>query len=64
MFHGPGDLRVEEVPRPEAGPGEVLVQIEVARTDGTDATNASCGSAIRTSAIALRAGTGSLPSPA
>ena len=35
-FHGPGDLRVEEVPRPEAGPGDVLVQIEVALTDGTD----------------------------
>jgi L-iditol 2-dehydrogenase len=35
-FHGPGDLRVEEVPRPEPGPGDVLVQIEVALTDGTD----------------------------
>ena len=35
-FHGPGDLRVEEVPRPEPGPGEVLVQVEVALTDGTD----------------------------
>jgi L-iditol 2-dehydrogenase len=37
MFHGPGDLRVEEVPRPDPGPGDVLVQIEVALTDGTDA---------------------------
>ena len=37
MFHGPGDLRVEEVPRPEPGPGDVLVQVEVALTDGTDA---------------------------
>jgi L-iditol 2-dehydrogenase len=36
LLYGPGDLRVEEVPRPEAGPGEVLVQIEVALTDGTD----------------------------
>jgi L-iditol 2-dehydrogenase len=36
-FHGPGNLRVEEVPRPEPGPGDVLVQIEVALTDGTDA---------------------------
>jgi L-iditol 2-dehydrogenase len=35
-FHGPGDLRIEEVPRPEPGPGEVLVQVEVALTDGTD----------------------------
>jgi len=37
MFHGSRDLRLEEVPRPEPGPGDVLVQIEVALTDGTDA---------------------------
>ncbi|MGH2781459.1 MAG: zinc-dependent alcohol dehydrogenase, partial [Thermoleophilaceae bacterium] len=37
IYHGPGDLRVEEVPRPEPGPGDVLVQVEVALTDGTDA---------------------------
>jgi L-iditol 2-dehydrogenase len=37
MYHGPGDLRVEEVPRPEPGEGDVLVQVEVALTDGTDA---------------------------
>ena len=36
LFHGPGDLRVEDVPRPEPGPGDVLVQVEVALTDGTD----------------------------
>jgi L-iditol 2-dehydrogenase len=35
-LYAPGDLRIEEVPKPEAGPGEVLVQIEVALTDGTD----------------------------
>jgi len=35
-FHGPGDLRVEDVPKPEPGPGDVLVQVEVALTDGTD----------------------------
>jgi L-iditol 2-dehydrogenase len=35
-LYAPGDLRVEEVPRPEAGPGEVLVQVELALTDGTD----------------------------
>jgi L-iditol 2-dehydrogenase len=35
-FHGPGDLRLEDVPRPEPEPGDVLVQIEVALTDGTD----------------------------
>ena len=35
-FHGPGDLRLEEVPRPEPAPGDVIVQVEVALTDGTD----------------------------
>jgi L-iditol 2-dehydrogenase len=35
-YHGPGDLRIEEVPDPQPGPGEVLVQIELALTDGTD----------------------------
>src|SRR6476659_10503485 len=38
IFHGPGDLRLEEVPRPEPETdGDVLVQVEVALTDGTDA---------------------------
>jgi L-iditol 2-dehydrogenase len=37
LYHGPGDLRVEEAPRPEPGPGDVLVEVEVALTDGTDA---------------------------
>ena len=37
VFHGPGDVRLEDVPRPEPGPGDVLVQVEVALTDGTDA---------------------------
>jgi L-iditol 2-dehydrogenase len=36
VFHGPGDLRLEEVPDPEPGPGDVLVRVEVALTDGTD----------------------------
>ncbi len=37
IFHGPGDLRVEEVPHPEPEEeGDVLVQVEVALTDGTD----------------------------
>ena len=35
-LYGPDDLRIEDVPRPEPGPGDVLVQIEVALTDGTD----------------------------
>jgi L-iditol 2-dehydrogenase len=36
LLYAPGDLRVEDVPRPEPGPGGVLVEIEVALTDGTD----------------------------
>jgi L-iditol 2-dehydrogenase len=36
IFHGPGDLRLEEVPDPEPGLGDVLVRVEVALTDGTD----------------------------
>jgi L-iditol 2-dehydrogenase len=35
-LYGPGDLRLEELPRPEPGPGEVVVEVEVALTDGTD----------------------------
>jgi L-iditol 2-dehydrogenase len=35
-LYAPGDLRVEEIPKPEPRPGDVLVQIEVALTDGTD----------------------------
>jgi L-iditol 2-dehydrogenase len=35
-FYGPGDVRLEDVPEPEPGPGDVLVQVEVALTDGTD----------------------------
>jgi L-iditol 2-dehydrogenase len=35
-FYGPGDLRIEDVPDPQPGRGEVLVQIECALTDGTD----------------------------
>lgn len=35
-LYAPGDLRVEDVPLPEPGPGDVLVQVEVALTDGTD----------------------------
>ena len=35
-LHAPGDLRIEDVPKPEPAPGDVLVQVEVALTDGTD----------------------------
>ena len=35
-LHGPGDLRLEDVPEPEPEDGDVLLQVEVALTDGTD----------------------------
>jgi L-iditol 2-dehydrogenase len=36
VLHGPGALRVQDVPEPEPGPDEVLVRIEAATTCGTD----------------------------
>ena len=36
MFHGPGDLRQEELPVPEPAPGELVVRIDAALTCGTD----------------------------
>lgn len=36
-FHGPGDLRVEDVPQPEPGPGELLLRMRACATCGTDA---------------------------
>jgi NADPH:quinone reductase-like Zn-dependent oxidoreductase len=27
VFHGPNDIRVEEVPRPSAGAGEAVIRI-------------------------------------
>ena len=36
VFHGPGDIRVEEVPRPEAGPGEAVIRVTTTTICGTD----------------------------
>jgi L-iditol 2-dehydrogenase len=36
MFYGPMDVRLEERPIPEPGPGEVLLQVGAATTCGTD----------------------------
>ena len=35
-FYAPGDIRYEEIERPTAGPGEVLVRVGAALTCGTD----------------------------
>lgn len=36
LFYGPGDIRFEEIDRPKAAPGEVIVEIRIALTCGTD----------------------------
>ena len=36
VFHGPGDIRVEQVPRPNAGPGEALIRVTTTTICGTD----------------------------
>jgi L-iditol 2-dehydrogenase len=36
VFHGPGDLRFEDIPIPAPGRGEIVLKIEAALTCGTD----------------------------
>jgi alcohol dehydrogenase len=36
VFHGVGDIRVEEVPRPTPGPGEALIRVTLTTICGTD----------------------------
>ena len=36
VVHGPGDLRIDELPEPEAGPGEVVVDLEWGGICGSD----------------------------
>ena len=36
VFHGPGDIRVDEVPRPIAGPGEAVIRVTLTTICGTD----------------------------
>jgi len=36
IYHGPRDIRLEEVPMPAPGPGEVVVKLGAALTCGTD----------------------------
>jgi len=43
ILHGPGDLRLEEVPDPVPGPGEVVVVVTSALTCATDAKMMAAG---------------------
>jgi L-iditol 2-dehydrogenase len=36
VFHGPGDLRLEEMPVPEPDAGGLVVRVQAALTCGTD----------------------------
>ncbi len=36
VFHGPGDIRVDEVPRPRPGPGEAVIRVTMTTICGTD----------------------------
>src|SRR5579862_9623707 len=36
VLHGREDLRIEQVPMPKAGPGEIVVRVHAALTCGTD----------------------------
>jgi len=36
VFHGPNDIRVEEVPRPHAGAGEAVIRVTTTTICGTD----------------------------
>ena len=35
-FHGPGDIRIDDVPEPQTGPGQVKVDVEWCGICGTD----------------------------
>ena len=43
ILHGPGDLRLDEVPDPRPGPGELVVNVLAAVTCATDAKMARSG---------------------
>ena len=36
VYHAPGDIRVEEISKPECGPGELLVRVDACAVCGTD----------------------------
>ncbi len=43
LLHGPGDLRVEDVPDPEPGPGELVLGIRAALSCATDVKSVARG---------------------
>ncbi len=47
MVHGPGDVRLDEVDKPSAGPDDVLIQLKAAGICGSDFTYVANGGAMR-----------------
>jgi len=43
VYHGVGDIRIEDRPAPVAGPGELLVRVSVTGVCGTDASELATG---------------------
>ena len=36
VFHGPNDIRIDTVPRPQPGPGEAVIRVTLTTICGTD----------------------------
>jgi len=47
VFRGPNDIRIEDVPKPEPGPGEVVVKVTLSTICGTDIHILSGGYPVR-----------------
>jgi L-iditol 2-dehydrogenase len=43
VYHAPGDIRVEDVPKPQCGPGELLVRVDACAVCGTDLKSKQSG---------------------
>jgi L-iditol 2-dehydrogenase len=56
VLHGPLDLRIEDVPEPRPGPGEVRIRVDAALTGGTTAKIVRRGYHARMGAPPLRLG--------
>jgi len=47
MYYGVGDVRIEDIPEPKAGPGDVIIKVESALTCGTDVKTYKRGHVLR-----------------
>src|SRR4051812_2304854 len=53
VWHGPHSMQIEEVPRPQPGPGEVLVQVKAAGICGSDIHGYTGSSGRRTEGMVM-----------